>query len=197
MTALAFVDLETTGLDPDRHEPWEIAIIRRDPDGSVTTVHWDVEVDLSRADAGALRIGGYYRRRDAAGELWNAVEAPRDVDAVDPDDWHIVGRVESQLAAEDVAEALADAHLVGAVPSFDAAFLDRWLRRNGQAPAWHYHLIDVEALAAGHARVAPPWNSNDLSRAVGVEPDEFGRHTAMGDVRWAMAIYDAVMGGGS
>jgi hypothetical protein len=87
---------------------------------------------------------------------------------------------------------------------------------------WHYHVIDVEALAAGYlaairqdaaelgyhdrpdtpqyehegnleiARL--PWKSDSLSRAVGVEPDDFDRHTALGDARWAKAIYEAVMG---
>lgn len=73
-------------------------------------------------------------------------------------------------------------------------------------PPWHYHLIDVENLAVGWLAALPlgdprrdaltlPWNSDDMSRAVGVDPDRFKRYTAMGDVRWAMAIYDAVMGG--
>lgn len=31
MTVLAFVDTETTGLDPDRHEIWEVALIVRRP----------------------------------------------------------------------------------------------------------------------------------------------------------------------
>lgn len=39
----------------------------------------------------------------------------------------------------------------------------------------------------------PPWDSNDLSRAVGVDPDLFKRHTAMGDALWAAAIYERVM----
>jgi hypothetical protein len=85
------------------------------------------------------------------------------------------------------------------------------LRRHKLAPAWHYHLVDVEALAVGYlhgrhsdvilpdegyARISPPWKSDDLSRAVGVEPatdDE--RHTALGDARWAMRLYDAITGG--
>ena len=28
----------------------------------------------------------------------------------------------------------------------------------------------------------------------GVDPDDFDRHTALGDARWAKAIYEAVMG---
>lgn len=37
--------------------------------------------------------------------------------------------------------------------------------------------------------------THDLARAVGVEPPTDERHTAMGDARWAMAVYDAITGG--
>ncbi|BDB62383.1 hypothetical protein [Rhodococcus sp. RDE2] len=43
--------------------------------------------------------------------------------------------------------------------------------------------------------VAPPWRSDDLSRACGVEPptkDE--RHTALGDARWVKRWYDYILG---
>src|SRR5690606_15714544 len=113
---------------------------------------------------------------------------------------------------------------VGSVPNFDTETLAAMLRRHRLCPAWHYHLIDVEALAVGylHGRAveldrsgeqfsgepwdAPaneasrlrtytgmPWRSDNLSAAIGVEPpttDE--RHTAMGDARWAMRMYDAI-----
>lgn len=42
-----------------------------------------------------------------------------------------------------------------------------------------------------------PWSSEDLTRAVGLEPpSEEDRHTALGDVRWARDMWDAVTGGG-
>jgi hypothetical protein len=86
----------------------------------------------------------------------------------------------------------------------------------GVLPTWHYHLVDVEALAAGVVAEMrrntrggmtwgrgcaigdpispePPWSSSDLSRAMGVDPDDFDRHTALGDAQWAKAIYEAVM----
>ncbi len=113
-------------------------------------------------------------------------------------------------------------HLAGAVVSFDAERLWKLLRANGECPMWHYHLVDVEALAAGwvsaqcegeaadgtrgtvgvvrldgsvnHIDGRPPWTSTDLSLAVGVNPSAFDRHTALGDARWARAIYRAVMG---
>jgi len=116
----------------------------------------------------------------------------------------------------DFAEAFAaltrGAHLVGAVISFDEERLRRLLRANGECPMWHYHLVDVEAMAAGwighldstgdieHAAwgyvddAEPPWDSTNLSLAVGVDPEQFDRHTALGDARWARAIYDALAG---
>jgi hypothetical protein len=94
-------------------------------------------------------------------------------------------------------------HLVGAVVSFDEERLRKLLRANGACPEWHYHLIDVEALAVGWiagadqeaARLALPWKSDDLSRAIGVEPpSDEERHTALGDARWAKAIYEKIVG---
>lgn len=109
-------------------------------------------------------------------------------------------------AAKEVMSWTFGAHLVGAVPNFDAEALARLLRAEGYLPSWHYHLIDVEAMAVGWlfgtypngaALVGePPWKSDDLARACGVEPptdDE--RHTALGDTRWAMRWYDAMTGG--
>ena len=98
---------------------------------------------------------------------------------------------------------------MGAVPNFDTERLALLLRAHGFEPPWHYHLIDVENLAVGYLagrgdnpapdaigrHVSLPWDSNALSLAVGVDPDRFARHTAMGDVLWARAIYDTVMGG--
>lgn len=186
MTTLAFVDTETTGLDPARHEVWEVGLILRSEDGIETEHVWQLPVDLGRADARALTIGRYYDRA----EPWFPKGLKRRPDEV----------------TQEFARLTHGAHLVGAVPSFDDAFLKRLLRANGECPGWHYHLIDVEALAAGRlatlgdsspdaaSLAQPPWNSTLLSGAVGVNPDDFDRHTALGDARWAKAIYDAVMG---
>jgi hypothetical protein len=70
----------------------------------------------------------------------------------------------------------------------------RLLHRNGVLHRWHYHLVDVEALAAGSLGIEPPWKSDDLAAALDITVAGEDRHTALGDARWARAIYDAVMG---
>ena len=64
-------------------------------------------------------------------------------------------------------------------------------------------LIELENLAIGYlaGRGEPlpplPWNSDDLSRAIGINPDDYRRHEAMADVEWARDIYDRVTNGGA
>ena len=197
MTPLAFIDTETTGVHPDRRV-WEVAIIRRDDHGQ-REITFFVDADLSNADPFGLQVGRFYERHPF-GRLLSGRDSIRDND-----------EVTEELAAARVAEWTHGAHLVGTVPSFDAGCLDPMLRRHGLIPGWHYHLIDVEAMAVGWLEamrrhglgengvdadpVTPPWRSDDLSRACGVEPpadDE--RHTALGDARWAMRWYDAMTG---
>jgi DNA polymerase III epsilon subunit-like protein len=195
MTAVVFLDTETTGLHPITDHIWEVAALRVEegkPDESYVQF-------VDHAPPGVEYLGTKFADDYKA--------------RYDP------------LAAQSRANVVTDlrhifrgrAHLVGAVPSFDAERLGvmRRLAASNEPDPWHYHLIDVEALAVGYLRgklasdgptwgymhassVADvvhtlPWDSNELSNAVGVDPEQFARHTAMGDVLWVKAIYDAVM----
>lgn len=198
-TALAFMDTETTGLHPGRRA-WEVAIIRREPDGTEETFHAFVgDVDLSYADPMGLKIGRFYERHPGYRQGKRLTLYGSD-DASYAEYW----------VAEEVERLTRHAHIVGAVPNFDTEVFDGMLRRGGLIPAWHYHLIDVEALAVGYlcglavvnpgggtsGAVSRPWSSDDLSRACGVEPASAEeRHTALGDARWAMRLYDAIVNG--
>jgi DNA polymerase III epsilon subunit-like protein len=90
-----------------------------------------------------------------------------------------------------IAPMLADAVLVAANVGFDAAFLDRFLRRNGNAPAWNYHLAEVESYAAGVLGVDPPWKLDRFLDAFGIKVSEDQRHTALGDALAVRDLWDA------
>jgi hypothetical protein len=179
---LVFMDTETTGLSLD-DDIWEFAAIRREPDGAEMEFHMFIE--HSRAKCERLPISF---RDDHYGRYL---------------DHKAYTQKEACSLIADIFRS-GKPHVIGAVPNFDTERIAKMCRDVDEfLPQWHYHLIDVENLAVGwlardgrgHLNMAPPWDSNELSKAVGVAPERFDRHTAMGDVRWAMAIYDAVMGG--
>lgn len=186
MSNVCFVDTETTGLDIDRHQIWEVGLIIPGENGEPDRQRlWFLPVDLSVADPIALNIGRFRERHPSAtGSTSSYVARP-------------------EAFASQFARYTWGKHLAGAVVSFDAERLARLLRANGQCPGWHYHLIDVEALAVGylagmdeHLRpnIRPPWKSDQLTEALGIKVPEEDKHTALGDARWAKAIYDVVMG---
>ena len=188
-TALAFIDTETTGLDPDRNPIWEVAVI---VDGieHVWQVahHQDLPIVAERGRPPVLGqwVSQWVIDNTGYGTRYNATTA------LEP--WESVDRF---------AELVDGRHLVGMVPSFDEERLrrmhDRELGKTTGRYPWHYHLIDIEAVMVG-AHVARfgvppalPWDSGELSRSVGVEPPSGDdRHTALGDARWARDVWDAV-----
>lgn len=203
-----YCDTETTGLLLDRHEIWEVAAIF--PESDTPEHRWFLSVDLGIADPFALDIGRFHERHPD-GHLYSRGAKPSQA-FVDH------GLTDHVQFARRFAKLTHGLHMVGAVPSFDDYRLAKLLRDHEEIPSWHYHTIDVEALAAAfvlgeffviqqvgknpeadgptvaEARAClPPWDSGALSQAVGVNPDDFDRHTALGDCQWAKAIYEAVM----
>ena len=94
---LIFLDTETTGLDPKRHEIWEIAYaVDNGPIRSAIVPH-----KFTNPDPKALAMNGYLDR---------AVDA-------NPD----------QFFESDLLDEITGATIVGANPAFDTAFLRaRW-----------------------------------------------------------------------
>lgn len=199
MNRWIFIDTETTSLRPDRRA-WEVGLIVRDG-GTDQEFHWFVDIDdldLANADPKSLEIGRFYERHPQ-------MDGPEDTyGAYSDDEANVLREVEALIRGN---------HLVGAVPNFDADVLDRRMRRRNILPSWHYHIVDVEALAVGylHATGLPywgdpeapvteavlnlPWHSKDLYRAIGVDPDRYEAHTALGDARLVRAVYDKITGG--
>lgn len=189
MTKICFIDTETTSLRPSRRA-WEVGIITRDLSLDVGDVEYHRfvdhdDLDLGNADLQSLKIGRFYERHPyATGKGFGGTAEEYDV----------------MLEVEEITRG---AHLVGCVPNFDAEVLAARMRKHGFCPSWHYHLIDVEALAVGYLAsmahglvgIDPmplPWDSTELTAALGVTVSDEDKHTALGDARWARAIYDAI-----
>lgn len=195
---VVFVDTETTGLDPETERIFDLGII--EADGTEYEFHLQPEPEIVKAmHPKAVEVNRFHER--TASPKWH---------------WHPDQRA---LLDGTVRNLLEGRHIVGAVPDFDTRHLTATYKRWAlPVPRWHYHLIDVEALAAGYLvgtftaiqevgknpeadgptveeamRAIPPWDSEALSLAIGVDPEEFDRHTALADARWAKAIYEVVL----
>jgi len=195
---VAFVDTETTGLDPELDYIWEIAVI-------VDGVEHVWQQRLPEYDGGPdwTLVTDWVRENTRILDAYDHAAALLPFDSIE--------RLESLVRGR---------HLVGACPWFDSERLHRaQLRESDHRDLlWHYHLIDVENLAVGYlagvrqgyaemgmpwSRIGEemvavpelPWKSVDLSRALGVDPADFEpKHSALADARWAKAIYEKIMG---
>jgi DNA polymerase III epsilon subunit-like protein len=174
-----FLDTETLGLHP--HAPiWEFAAIRIDDNGQeVAREHFQIR---------------HYWTEDAA-----LTALPRSFRADYLNRYSPLAAINPHEAAKRIhAITRTQAEIAGSNPAFDTEKLDLLLRGNGIVPDWHYHPLDVPAVAIGwlaaRGELIPrPRKSDALSRAVGVNPDHYQRHTALGDVLWCRALHDAML----
>lgn len=137
MRDIAFIDLETTGLDPDRHEILEVAVIRVD----AKELHPLDEVEcrvrpvrIAEADPTALDLGGY------SPQAW--ANAPSLAEAM-----------------ERIAPLLEGTILAGHNVAFDRGFLESAWQAVGSRPeGMDYHLLDTATLAW------PLWSAGAIVR---------------------------------
>jgi DNA polymerase III subunit epsilon len=126
MRALAFIDCETTGLDPRRHEIIEIAVVRAMPRTLQSIAGLSLRVKPTRiadADPKALQVNGY------ASADWQDALSLRD-------------------ALVMVGTQLDGAILAGHNVAFDRAFLEAAWRFTGvPRPNLDHHTLDTASLA--------------------------------------------------
>jgi hypothetical protein len=198
---LCFIDTETTSLHPTSGRVWEFAGIRRSGDGTEKILDFQIEQPLDEADPFSLKIGKYRERFGAKGE-WQPYDLLLDGQTVsDAYDQNPDGKVVSPYDAARLIERFTrGASIIGNVISFDAERLGTLLRSEGEVPGWHYHIIDIEPLIVGYALAwgnpfPLPYSSTDLTNWLGAEePTDAERHTALGDARWVMRMWDALHG---
>lgn len=205
--SLVIVDTETTGLDPDTEQVFEIAVYDLDTDTYKT---WTIEPHPDTIEAmhpKAAEVNRYHERTADKDWLWTVEHYS-----------HGYENKEVHDMLHDLSNWLDGNHILGAVPDFDARFLTTMYKAfDFDAPRWHYHLIDIEAVAVGymlHAKALHglsssteawlkvqqidqllelPYKSDDLAAWFGVEPaPEVERHTALGDVMWTKRWWEAM-----
>lgn len=171
---LAFLDIETTGLNPFRHDVLEVAYLLNEDDNtkeaSFGTTYFSLPIDSVVADEKALSINRYHDRR---AEL-QAIEIPYPEAA-------------AQLAAE-----LDGYMIVGANPTFDLAFLCTLLDEFGREPTWHYRCLDLNTLAAGWMGARLPVSTQEIAEEFDV-PLSAQQHTALADATWNREAYFAII----
>ncbi len=195
------VDIETVSLHPSG-VVWEFGAVRRSAEPTAGTWRrtWSVmlkDPDLRHADPEALAVGRFYDRHNSSkGPLLSGVDFAR--------------RIE---------EATANAVVLVNNAAFDIPRMERVLRSHARLPRWWYRPIDVVdmgrgwiasnmalAAAVSHEIETEMWSdlvgrdphqmsSAEVSRALGVPlPNDDERHTALGDARWVLRMYDAICG---
>lgn len=177
---IVFLDTETLGLE--RTAPiWEFAAVRLHRFGAVPDASLQFQIVHQQGawleSLPELFVADYQDRYDA-GTAWLP-----------------------NFAAREIRDFTADAVIAGSNPAFDMERIDLLMAGAGLRPHWHYHPLDIPSMVAGYFTSGVPnvtpltWRSSDLSRLIGVEPDDFARHTAMGDVQWCLAQWRQMTGG--
>lgn len=169
---IAFLDIETTGLDVRQHEVLEVAYVLRPAAVGIMQypereVHFSLPINPSNANPKALEINGYYDRL----AFLESIQ---------------INRME---ACERLEDDLTGALIVGNNVGFDLRFLGQLL---GSEP-WFYQPLDLKAYAAGMCGKASPVGTKFLAELAEVPLPE-DAHTALADACWNRDVYNELTG---
>jgi DNA polymerase-3 subunit epsilon len=169
-----WVDTETTGLDPNKHEIIEIAILRESVlpgGGGAITESWSTKIAPARiedADPKALEVNRYSK------ESWG--DAPT-----------------FAAVADDIAKRLASGSVIcGHNISFDVGFIEAEFKRLDRKVRMPYHKVDTVTLAYC------AWNADPELPGPGLSLDKLrkfggismaGAHSALKDAEDARHVY--------
>jgi len=199
MSRLVFLDTETVTLEAGPDVVWEVGAIVRDPGRPDAEWRFQLRPNMGKADPGSLEVCRFAERYELAGHqqalAWYPAETPKPA------------RLTFGALAVSLHTLLAGRHVFGICPSYDTLRLGLFLRRQwgktpGYADPWHYQPHDVEDEVAGYLQgldsavpaelLAVPRPTEELCRAVGVDPESYEKHTGLGDARLARDLHDAV-----
>lgn len=176
---LVFVDTETTGTDPHKHELIEIAVVRvrqlwkEGEKPSFTAISdWSAKVrpeHIVSADPAALKVNGYNK------EEWK--------DALSLED-----------ALREFSKQTEGGIMVAHNVAFDAHFLDTQLSRLGIPNQMHYHRLDTVSMAYAKLHSTPDvgrYSLNELCKYFGIVNDR--PHSALADALADLELFKKLM----
>jgi len=175
---LAFVDIESTGLDPDLHEIISIGCVMVSQDWGNDKPSFDVieEFELKikpekieNADPVALRVNGY-----------------------DPADWVFAYTLPEamKIFSGKTVDAIMVAHNV----AFDYLFIDRAFRKTEVENKMHYHKLDTISIAFAKLHTDKDidrFSLRNLCEHFSIENKN--AHTALSDARATFELYKKLM----
>jgi DNA polymerase III epsilon subunit-like protein len=177
---LAFIDTETTGTDPEKHEIIELACIiarqvPREGKGPkleiIEECEWKIKPKhIERAEEAALRVNGY-----------NEV------------DWMFA--VDREKAMEEFAKKTQSANFVSHNLVFDYAFVQKAFEETGVENRMHYGKLDTISMAVARLYDAPAADKFSLRYLCELLKVENSKaHTALADTKALVEVYKKLMG---
>ena len=177
---LAFVDCETSGLDPDRHEMLELAVViakqvERVGKGPkleiVAEKEWKIKMQHPEvAEAQALRINGYNEA-----------------------DWIFANDLDGVM--KEFAKLTESAIFVSHNLVFDYGFVQKAFQKTGVNSKMHYGKLDTISMALARLYDLPQAQSFSLNKLCELfKIDNKRAHTALADTLALVEVYKKMMG---
>ncbi len=170
MNKIALIDLETTGLSPEKHEIIEIGCVLfnpytpKDPETFEVKVH---PTDLASADSEALRINGYKK-----------------------EDWEDAFTLRNALMLLNGFVG-HDVYFMSYNVTFDWAFVEKAYTKVGIPDPFHYHRLDLLTLAWDRLPSGAFLSLKKVCQQLGIEPEP-NIHRALGGAVSAYQVFQKI-----
>ena len=176
---LAFIDLETTGFDPEKHEIIEI--------GGIIAKQIPVPGKGPR-----LEVVDEFEYKIKPEHIETAMPEALRVNSYNDADWLFASDLDSIMKV--VQEKTADCIMVGQNVHFDAKFLEAGFKKAGLENKMHYHKLDLipMAFAKNYHNENPRWyNLQGLAEHYGIKNE--AAHSALADIKATFEIYKKLL----
>lgn len=168
---LAFIDIETTGMNLMKHEIIEIGCVLTSPELEVLG---ELEIKISpehieNADPVALKVNHYNER-----------------------DW--TGAINLEKAIRIFSEKVRDCIMIGQNVAFDSGFLEYAFNKMGIVNTMHYHKLDTVSVAWAKLHKysdVEHFSLRELCVRFGIKNER--AHTALSDARATFELYKKLM----